>query len=189
MSTTSDIRKGCVIKHQGDLYVVASAKFVSPGKGSAFVRVRMKSITTSKSIEITYKTSETLEVVEVDNKKLQFLYKGQKTYSFMDQDSFETFELGEDIVGEDGQYLKEGLEVWAIVYEDNVVAISVPPKVKYKVIEAPEAVKGDTASSGRLMKDVKLENGLVVRAPIFIREGDTILVNTEEGEYSERVNE
>ena len=189
MSSTSDISKGVVIRHQNDLWLVTFAKFVSPGKGSAFTRVRMKSITSGKSLEVTYKSSETVDIVDVQYQRLQYLYHTGNFYSFMNNDTFENYELSAEDLGDDAKFLKEGMEVKGVLFEDRVVAVTLPAKIQYKVVEAPPAVKGDTASSGRLMKDIKLENGLVIKAPIFIRENDTILVNTEDGEYCERINE
>lgn len=189
MATITEVKKGCVIKHQNDLYLVTDARFTNPGKGSPFVTAKMKSITSGKGTEMTYKAVDDIAIVEVQKQKLQYLYQSGDFYSFMDNDTFETHELEKDIVGDDAKYLKDGMEVYGSVYENRVVAITIPPKVQYKVLEAAPAVKGNTASSGRLMKEVVVENGLVVRAPIFIKEGETILVNTDTGEYCERINE
>jgi elongation factor P len=189
MASTSEIRKGVVIKHQNNLYLVTKAEFVNPGKGSAFTRTRMKSLTTNKTVEITYKSSESVDIVEVQNKKMQFLYKSGDKYAFMEQDTYEIYELSADVLGDDAQYLKEGLDVFGVLYNNAVVAVALPPKVQYKVKEAPPAVKGDTATSGRMMKDIILENGLKVKAPIFIKDGETVLINTEDGSYCERINQ
>jgi elongation factor P len=187
MATTSDLRKGAVIRHQNDLYVVKDTNFVNPGKGAAFTRTKMKSLTTGKSIEITYKSGENVDIVDVAHQKVQYLYKNGEQYSFMNQETYEMFEMTTDDLGDEAKYLKEGMEVDAISYNENVVAVELPRKIQYKVVEAPPAVKGDTAS-GKVMKDIVLENGLEMRAPMFIREGDEILVNTQTGEYCERVN-
>ncbi len=188
MASISDVKKGCFIKHQNDLFLITESRFTNPGKGSPFVTAKMKSITKGKSIEMTYKPVDDVEIVSVQNQKLQYLYKGDAFYSFMNSDTYETYELESDILGDDGKYLKEGMEVYGSMYQDRVVAITLPPKVQYKVVDAPPAVKGDTASSGRLLKEVTLENGLVVKAPIFIKPGETIMINTENGDYCERVN-
>ena len=185
----SEVKKGCVIKHQGDLFLVTDSRFTNPGKGSPFVTAKMKSITKGKSIEMTYKPVDDIEIVEVQNQRLQYLYKNGGFYSFMNNDNYETYELEEEIVGDAGKYLKDGMEVYGVMYEDRVIAISIAPKMQYKVVDAPPAVKGDTASSGRLLKEVTLENGLIVKAPIFIKTGETILINTDTGEYCERINE
>lgn len=189
MSSTSDLRKGGVIKHQNDLWVISGTDFVNPGKGAAFTRTKMKSLTSGKTIEVTYKSGESIDIVEVQNQKMQYLYKNKDMYSFMDQDTYETHDVSADILGDDAKYLKEEMIVRAVMYEGRVVAIELPAKIQYKVTDAPPAVKGDTASGSRLMKDVTLENGLMVRAPIFIKNGDVLLISTATGEYCERINE
>lgn len=188
MADTSAIKKGAVIKHNNDLYVVTDFNFVNPGKGTAFTKTKMKSISSGKNIEITYKSGESVDIVRVDHQTLQFLYKSGEMFSFMNNETYETMEVSSDIIGEDAKYLKEGLVVISSIYEGNVVAIALPKKVQYTVVTAPPAVKGDTAS-GNVTKEIILSNGLSVHAPIFIKEGEEVLVNTETGEYGGRVNE
>ncbi|MDD2758497.1 MAG: elongation factor P [Patescibacteria group bacterium] len=185
MASTSEIRKGVVIRQQNDLFVVVEFQHVNPGKGAAFVRTRMKSLATGKVIEITYKTVESVDIVSVDFMTMQYLYKTGDNYAFMNMQSYEQIEMNGDLAGDDAKYLKEGLEVIVGMYEGRPVSIQLPKKVQYKVVEAPPAVKGDSAS-GNVTKEVVLENGLHVAAPIFIKEGEEILVNTETGEYSAR---
>ncbi len=185
MGDTTNIKKGAVIKHQNDLYVVTTFQFVNPGKGSAFTKTKMKSISTGRTIEITYKSGESVDTVQVQRQNMQYLYKTGDKYSFMNQDTYETVEVGEDILGDDGKFLKEGLDVIAIMHEENVVAIDLPKKITYKVITAPPAVKGDTAS-GNVTKEIELENGLKIQAPIFIKEDEEIVVNSETGDYDGR---
>jgi elongation factor P len=185
MASTSEIRKGVVIKHQNDLYVVVEFQHINPGKGAAFVRTRMKNLASGKVIEITYKTSETVDIVSVQFQNMQFLYKSGDNYAFMNMDNYDQIEMDGDLIGEDGKYLKEGLEVIVGLYEERPVSIQLPKKIQYKVVEAPPAVKGDSAS-GNVTKEIKLDNGLTIQAPIFIKEGEEVLVNTETGEYSAR---
>lgn len=187
MGDTTDIKKGAVIRHQNDLYVVTNFKFVNPGKGSAFTKTKMKSITTAKSIEITYKSGETVDTVRVDRQTLQYLYTNGDLASFMDKSSYETVEVNTSALGDDAKFLKEGLDVIGVMHEGNVVAIQLPIKIKYTVKVAPDAVKGDS-TSGNVTKDIELENGLHIQAPIFIKEGEVIEVNSEDGSYSGRVN-
>lgn len=188
MADTTAIKKGAVIRHSNDLWVVVDFKFVNPGKGAAFFKTKMKSISSGKSVEITYKSGETIDVVEVQRQNMQFLYKTDDMFSFMNQDTYETLEVAGDIVGDDAKYLKEGLKVIASLHEGNVVAVELPKKVQYTVKTAPPAVKGDSAS-GNVTKEIILENDLSIQAPIFIKEGEEILVNTETGDYGGRVNE
>jgi len=185
MASTSEIRKGVVIKHQNDLFVVVDFQHINPGKGAAFVRTRMKNLASGKVIEITYKTSETVDIVSVQFQNMQYLYKNGDNYVFMNMDTYDQIEMDGDLVGTDGKYLKESLEVIVGLYEERPVSIQLPKKIQYKVVEAPPAVKGDSAS-GNVTKEIKLDNGLTVQAPIFIKEGEEILVNTETGEYSAR---
>lgn len=187
MADTTAIKKGVVIRHNGDLYVVSDFKFVNPGKGSAFTKTKMKDINGGKTLEITYKSGENVDVVEVYKKNAQYLYKSGDNYAFMDQETFETVEISEDLIGEDAKYLKEGLVGMMSVHEGVPVAIQFPKKVQYTVKVAPEAVKGDTAT-GNVTKEIELDNGLRIHAPIFIKPGEEILVNTETGEYDGRVN-
>jgi elongation factor P len=185
MATTSDIRKGAVIKHNNDLYVVVEFQHVNPGKGAAFTRTRMKNLGNAKVIELTYKSGESLEIVSVQFQTMQYLYKTGDNYAFMNTTSYEQIEMDGDLIGDDAKYLKEGIEVIIGIYEERPVSIQLPKKIQYKVVEAPPAVKGDSAS-GNVTKEIGLDNGLKIQAPIFIKEGEEILVNTETGEYSAR---
>lgn len=184
----ADIRKGAVIRHNGDLYIVTSFQFVNPGKGAAFTKTRMKGLNSGKTIEMTYKSSETVDMVHVERQTMQYLYHSGNLYSFMNKETYETLEVSEDIIGDDAKYLKEGEEVIASLHEGAIVAIELPKKIKYTITEAPPAVKGDTAS-GNVTKEVTLDNGLKIHGPIFLKEGEEILVNTETGDYAGRVNE
>lgn len=185
MSTTSDIRKGIVIRHQNNLYVVVEFQHVNPGKGAAFTRTRMKDLASGKVIEVTYKSGETVDVVSVNFQTMQYLYQTGDNYAFMNMTTYEQIEMNADLIGDDAKYLKEGIEVIVGLYEDRPVSIQLPKKIKYKVREAPPAVKGDSAG-GNVTKEITLDNGLKIQAPIFIKEGEEVLVNTETGEYSER---
>ncbi|PIR73916.1 MAG: elongation factor P [Candidatus Magasanikbacteria bacterium CG10_big_fil_rev_8_21_14_0_10_47_10] len=188
MGDTTQIKKGAVIRHNNDLFVVKDFQFVNPGKGAAFTKTKMKSISSGKGIEMTYKSGESVDVVQVQRQNMQYLYQSGDMYSFMNQATYETVDVSHDILGDDVKYLKEGLEVMAIMHEGNVVAIDLPKKIEYTVKTAPPAVKGDTAS-GNVTKEVICDNGLIVYAPIFIKEGEVILVNTETGDYGGRSGE
>ena len=188
MGDTTEIRKGAVIRHQNNLYVVSDAQFVNPGKGSAFTKTKLRGITTGRGMEITYKSGESVDVVQVNRQNMQYLYKNGEFYSFMNQDTYETSDVNADTVGDDAKYLKDGLDVIALMHEDTVVAIELPKKIQYKVVDSPPAVKGDS-SGGNVTKVAVMENGLNVNVPIFIKENDEILVNTETGDYGGRVTE
>lgn len=188
MGDTTDIKKGAVIRHQNNLYVVTECQFVNPGKGSAFTKTKLKGISTNKGMEITYKSGEAVDTVQVQRQNMQYLYKNGDFYSFMNQTSYETADVSADILGDDAKYLKEGLEVITLTHEGAVVAIELPKKIQYTVTQAPPAVKGDSAG-GNVTKEAVMENGLKVNVPIFIKDGEDILVNTETGDYGGRVSE
>lgn len=185
MADTTAIKKGVVIRHQGQLYIVSDFSFVNPGKGSAFFKTKLKGLSIDKGLEITYKSGETIDVVEVYRTSMQYLYKTGEVYSFMNQDSFETVEIPSGVLGDDAKFLKEGLVVIVATHEDTPVAVQLPKKITYAVKTAPPAVKGDSAS-GNVTKEIELENGLTVQAPIFIKEGENVIVDTETGDYDSR---
>lgn len=187
MGSTNDIKKGAVINHQNKLFVVTDFNFVNPGKGAAFFKTKMKDIHSGKTIEITYKSGESIDTVDVHRQTFQFLYKNGEVYSFMNKESYETVDVREEFLGDDAKYLKEGLDVIASINDGNIVAIQLPIKITYKVKEAPPAVKGDS-TSGNVTKDITLENDLVIKAPIFVKDTDEVIINTEKGEYDSRVS-
>ncbi len=187
MPSPNDIKKGTVIKQNGELWVVVDFQRVSPGKGSSFVRTKMKNIQSGKVQEVVFKSSETLEFENVTFKNMQYLYNDGSIATFMDAVSYEQVELPVGIIGESAKFLKEGLDVKVAMHGDNPVTVELPRKITYKVISAPPAVKGDTAS-GNVTKEVELDNGMKVQVPIFIKEGEKVVINTETGQYVERTN-
>lgn len=187
MASPTEIRRGTVIKYKDDLWVVVNYTRSSSGRGGGFVRTRMKSLSNGKVIEENFKSGETLEFADVMNKKMQYIFAEGGSFTFMDGVSYEQVMIDADTVGDAAQYLKEGLEVTVVMYGDKPIAVDIPVKVEYTVAETEPATKGDTVS-GNVQKDAVMDNGLKVRVPIFIKTGDMIRVNTEEGTYLERVN-
>lgn len=185
MATSADIAKDIVLKYNGGLYIVTDFNFVNPGKGSAFYRTKMKNLESGKVMEVTFKSGEAIEIAEVERRKMQYLYKDENNYYFMDPQSYEQVSVGADVLGEKGIYLKEGNDALVVLHQGMPVTAEIPKKIAFKVTEAMPGVKGDTAS-GNVMKEVTLEGGLKVRVPLFIKEGEMIIVNTETGEYVER---
>ncbi|MFB6182000.1 MAG: elongation factor P [Candidatus Magasanikbacteria bacterium] len=188
MADTSDLKKGVVIEFQGDLWQVDDTTLVDQARGSAVVRVDMTNLSQGHSREETFQSGQQIDIADIRHQNMQFLYKEDGRYAFMDQDSYETVEVNEEVVGEDKEFLKEGLEVIMKLHENKPVAMKLPQKISYKVKQAPPATKGDTAS-GNVTKEVVLENGMKVDAPVFIEKGEEININTENGEYAERANE
>lgn len=185
MATSADIVKDIVLKYNGQLYIVTEFNFVNPGKGSAFYRTKMKNLESGKVMEVTFKSGEAIEIAEVERRKMQYLYKDENNYYFMDPQSYEQVSIGAELMGEKGAYLKEGGEALIVLHQGIPVTAEIPKKIVFKVTEAMPGVKGDTAS-GNVTKEVTLEGGLKARVPLFIKEGETIVINTETGEYVER---
>ena len=183
----NEIRKGTVIRFDGALWIVTEFQRVSPGKGSSFVRTRIKNLTTGKVVENNFKSAESLDFEDVQYKKMQYLFNDGHLYTFMDNASYEQVALSKEDIGEDIKFLKEGVEVMIILHNGNPLTIELPNKMEYTVAETEPAVKGNTAS-GNVTKEAKMDNGLIVKVPIFIGEGDQIIVNTDSGDYAERVS-
>lgn len=182
--TTSDISKDIVIKFKNGLYLVIEFQHVNPGKGSAFVRTRLKNLESGKVIENTFKAGETIEIVDVEKKKMQFLYRDASGITFMDSATYDQITVPVDILGEKAAYFKEGQEATVLSYNNNPITVELPKKITLKVVDAPPSVRGDTA--GNVTKEVSLETGVKVNVPLFIKEGDLVVINTETGEYVER---
>ncbi len=198
MSSPNDIKKGTVLRlsagggsasgGDGELWLVVDFQRVSPGKGSSFVRTRIKNLRTGKIVENNFKSAESVDFEDVLYKKMQYLYGDGQLYTFMDNKTYEQIQLTAADIGDVIKFLKEGLEVTIVMHGETPLTVELPKKIPYKIVSAPPAVKGDTAS-GNVTKEVELDNGLKVRVPIFIKEGESVMVNTDTGEYTERVNE
>jgi len=183
---TSDFRKGLPIRYNGETYVITNYQFVSPGKGSAFTRAKLKNVKTLKVMEVSFRSGEQIEEANMEYKKCQYMYNDGSDYNFMDNSSYEQFTMSNAMIGEQGDYMMDGGDV-TIVFVDNLpVGLQLPPKMDFKVIDAPPGNKGDTATGGS--KQVTIETGAKVNAPLFIKEGDKIRVNTDTGEYVEKAN-
>jgi elongation factor P len=187
MASPNDIKKGIVLNYEGGLWVVVDFQRVSPGKGSSFVRTRMKNLQTGKVVEFNFKSAESVTFEEVQYLKMQYLFNDGHFYTFMDNTSYEQVSLDAESIGEDAKYLKDGLEVTVVMHNGVALTIQLPKKITYDISYTEPAVKGDTAA-GNVTKEAELDNGLKVKVPIFINQGESIVVNTETGEYVERVS-
>jgi elongation factor P len=186
MVKAGQVAKGMFLLFKEEPYLVAEREFVNPGKGSAFVRLKLKNLRTGLVMRETIKSQETVEDIEVESRDAQYLYEDGEQYHFMDTESYEQFTVPLAGLEERKNYLKEG-EVFQIVeWEDQPIDIKLPYKMAFAVTHAEEAVRGDTVSG--TTKLVTIETGIQIKVPIFIKEGESILVNTETGEYVERVN-
>lgn len=184
MFNVNDIKNGMTIKYDGVVYQVVEFQHVKPGKGSAFVKTKLKNLRAGTTQEITFSAGIKLEKADVRKNQLSYLYTTGDTYVFMDNSSYEQLEIPASMLEDQIKFLKEGLDVEVMNYEGEVIGISLPEKVSYKVISATEAVKGNTTSTAQ--KDVTIETGLVVKAPLFISSDDEIIVTTRDGKYFSR---
>ena len=187
MASPNDIKRGSVLNRDNDLWIVIEFQRVSPGKGSSFVRTRLKNLKSGKVKEENLKSAENVSFEDVQYKKMQYLFSEGNFFTFMDNGTYEQVSMSRDDIGDMAGYLKEGLDVTIVMHDGLALTVDLPQKIQYKVTYTEPAVKGDTAS-GNVTKDAKLDNGLTVRVPVFINEGDEILINTESGAYAERVS-
>ncbi|NLC47885.1 MAG: elongation factor P [Tenericutes bacterium] len=184
MFNVNDIKNGMTIKHDGVLYQVVEFQHVKPGKGSAFVKTKLKNLRAGTTQEITFSAGIKLEKADVRKNQLSYLYTTGDAYVFMDNSTYEQTEISASMLEEESKYLKEGIDVEVMDYEGEVIGVSLPEKVSYKVISATEAVKGNTTSGAQ--KDVTIETGMVVKVPLFIGVDDEIIITTRDGKYFSR---
>lgn len=187
MPSPNEIKKGTVINQKGELYVVVDFQRVSPGKGGSFVRTKMKSLSSGKVVENNFKAAENLKFEDVARKKMQYIFSDEQTLTFMDGQTYDQVAVGKDLIGDDAKYLKEGLDVTVIMHGETAIAMELPGKIEYTIAQSDPAVKGDS-TSGNVQKAATTDNGLAIRVPIFIKEGDIVRINTDSGDYVERVN-
>ena len=184
MFNINDIKNGMTIKYEGVIYQVVDFQHVKPGKGSAFVKTKLKNLKAGTTQEITFNAGIKMEKADVRKNELSYLYSTGDTYVFMDNNTYDQLEIPASLVGDQAKFLKEGMNVQSMSIEGEVVGIDLPEKVSYKVISAPEAVKGNTTSSAQ--KDVTIETGYTLKAPLFISEGEEIIITTRDGKYFSR---
>src|SRR3989338_5607542 len=179
MITTDQFKNGLTIKLDGKLYTILEFQHVKPGKGSAFVRTKLKNVKLKTVVEKTFDAGIKIEEAFIEDKKLQFSYKSGTRYHFMDGRTYEQYELEEDELGEGVKFLKENLEVSIRFHEDELLEMILPIFVELKVEESEPGVRGDTARN--TMKPARVETGAVVQVPLFVQEGDTIKIDTRTG--------
>jgi elongation factor P len=186
MIKAGSIDKGMTILMKNDPYLVAEREFVNPGKGSAFVRLKLKNLKTGQVLKEVLKSQESVEEVDVVSQKSQYMYTDGEGYHFMDNETFDQYAVPIEGFEDIGLFIQEGGSYEVMFFEEAPIDIKIPYKVVFTVTEAEEAIKGDTVTGAT--KTVKVETGLEVKVPIFIKQGEKILVNTETREYVERVN-
>lgn len=186
MYDTSEIKKGLKVLIDGNPYTIIEFQFVKPGKGQAFTRTKFKNLLTGNVVERNLRSGEKLEPANVEEKQMQFLYREGEDFVFMDQVSFEQITIAKEIVDSDARWLKDNLGCQVMIFNERPVGISLPNFVELKITYSEPGAKGDT--SGGATKQATLETGATINVPLFVKEGETVRVDTRSGEYMDRVN-
>jgi elongation factor P len=182
--STSEIRAGMKVILEGDPYAIVDNEFVKPGKGQAFNRIKVRNLKSGRTIERTFKSGDTLEAADVMDVEMQYLYSDGDFFHFMVPENFEQYATGKDVVGDDAQWLKDGMTCIITLWNNVPLVVTPPAHVELKIVETDPGLRGDTATGGQ--KPAKLETGAVVRVPLFLNEGEVIRVDTRTGEYISR---
>lgn len=180
----NDIKNGMTIIIDGKLCLIEEFQHVKPGKGSAFMKMKLRNLRTGSLVEETYNTNIKIERARVDRLPMQYLYSMGDSYVFMNTETYEQLEIPAEKLKDQIKFLKEGLDISITMYEGEILGINLPEKVEYEIIETSEAVKGNTTSNAQ--KDAKIETGYVVKVPLFINQGEKILISTADGKYAGR---
>jgi elongation factor P len=184
MATANDLRRGMAINYNGDVCVVLDMQHRTPGNLRAFVQATLRSIRTGKSSDVRFSSTERIEPVPMITKKMEYSYKDGEDYVFTDPETFETVTLTPELVGDSKNYLVENGTVTVTFVEEKAVSVELPASVVLAVTDAPEGLRGDSANN--VQKPITLETGITIQAPLFIKNGEKIKVDTRTGKYMER---
>lgn len=184
MISTNDLKNGITIEYDGAIYVVLETQHVKPGKGAAIVKAKLKNLRTGAIFEQTFNAGVKVATARIEKQLMQYLYTMNDVYYFMNMESYEQLELQASQIGNGVKFLKENLEVYITSYEGEVLGLDLPDKVELVVTHTEPAVKGNTTTNA--LKDAECETGLNVRVPLFIEQGETIIVSTADGKYVSR---
>jgi len=188
MFDTSDLKKNVKMELEGKVYIILKSEFTNPGKGSAFVRCRIKNLETGQVIERTFKSGVSTGCTrpDLEEKLVEYMYSDADGFHFMDQSNFESIFVTKEQVGESKDYLQEGIKLNVLYWNGRIISVDLPYFVELKVTQTDPGLKGDTAAGA--MKKAIMETGLQVSVPLFIKEGELLKIDTRTGEYVERVN-
>lgn len=184
MFNINDIKNGITFIYEDNIYQVLEFLHVKPGKGAAFVKAKLRNLRTGATVEKTFNTSIKLEKAMIEKQNMQYLYNNGDVYNFMNMQTYEQIELSKAQLGESEKFLKEGINVDISFYQGELIGMILPDKIEYEVSKTEPAVKGNTTNNA--MKDAYMENGLMVRVPLFVEQGEHILVSTKDGKYDSR---
>lgn len=186
MLSLTEIKVGSKIVVDGDPFAVIFSQHSKMGRGGAVLRTKLRNLKTGAQLNKTFQGSDKIEKAAMETKTAQYLYSDENAYYFMNSETYEQFGLDSTIIGENSKFLTEGTEVDVLSFDEAFINIELPIKMEFKVIEAPPAVKGNTADGGS--KQVTIETGSKINVPLFVKTGDKIRINTQTGEYAERVS-
>ncbi|MCP3773299.1 elongation factor P [Paenibacillus sp. MZ04-78.2] len=184
MISVNDFKTGLTIEVDGDLFTVVDFQHVKPGKGAAFVRSKLKNLRNGNTVERTFRAGENVSRAHIENRQMQYLYASGKEHTFMDTESFDQINLEDKQIKWELNFLKENMNIHIMSYQGEILGINLPNSVELKVIETEPGIKGNTAQGAT--KSAKVETGLNVHVPLFINEGDVLLIDTREGQYISR---
>jgi elongation factor P len=187
MIDVNELRKGVTFEYDGSLFKVLDYHHNKPGRGNATIRIKARDLRTGTTLEKTFQSGDRVEDVRLDYHTVQYLYKDNDLYYFMDTETFEQPAIRQEIIGDVAGFIKEGMEVKLTLYNNEPIDLELPTTVDLKVTYAEAAVKGDTATG--VTKRVTVETGAEVAVPYFVTEGNTIRVDTRDGSYVTRVND
>jgi elongation factor P len=182
----NEVRPGTMIEHQGRLWMAVKSQSVKPGKGGAYNQVELKDIESGTKLNERFRSSEMVEEIHLDKKDFQFLYASGDMLTFMDMENYEQIELASDFVGDQAQFLQDGMKTLVQLHEGKPIGIKLPVQVTLTIAEADPVLKGGTAAPS--YKTAVLENGLKIQVPPFIGVGEKIIVATEDGAYVRRAD-
>ena len=184
MVDVNDIKTGMTLIIEGGIYQVVEFLHVKPGKGSAFMKTKLKNLRTGGTIERTFNTNVKFEKAQIEKTNVQYLYNTCDVYNFMNMETYEQLELTSDQLGDDKLYLIENMTVMVSFFQGELLGVILPDKIEMTITETEPAVKGNTTNNAT--KDAKVETGLNVRVPLFIEQGEKIIVSTSDGKYVSR---
>ena len=184
MINVNDFKIGVTIMYEGNLYQVLEFQHVKPGKGAAIVKSKLKNLRTGSIVEQTFNSGIKIPTAHISKTKMQFLYSTGDSYSFMNMETYEQVDVDVKQIENEAKFLKEGLEVIIIFFEGEMLGIELPEKIDFKITKTEPGIKGNTATNAT--KDAIIETGLLVKVPLFIEEGEEIIVSTKDGKYVSR---
>ena len=178
------LKKGDFVSYQDSIWHIQKAEFYSPGKGSALMKTRLKNVMTGKTVDYAFKSNESVETLDVQSLEMQYLYKDTELMYFMDERTYNQYTLPVTIVGTMVNFFKEGNKYFVYLYNEKALTVRPPLSVHLKVVSTEDSAKGDTVSGAK--KSAVVETGVTVMVPLFVKQGETIVVNPETGQYVER---